>query len=275
MCAPNWDHLGDTSPLTLDTTPWPPPFVLQTCVSFSSMKPRTESVGNRRDRARREFPDPSAAPRNPRPTPTPTRIMLRTATVFALVGTSAALRPGTVPPARRTAMATTTGMSRRAALLACQHWRLCRARPQQLRHKWVPAAAAAAFRGRKHWVVGLLNCRNSHRSPRVSLGQRSSNVSPLATSGSTTCCKTGRRRQRCASRDAKARRMRAVDAGVIHHRPVLHGLQIHGRSSLSCWRLDAAGVVVESDSDFEKFTIAMEKWNNQADDGNVMAYVSS
>jgi len=32
---------------------------------------------------------------------------------------------------------------------------------------------------------------------------------------------------------------------------------------------------VKSDADFDKFTVALEKWNKQADDGNVMAYVSS
>mgnify|MGYP006936383589 CR=1 FL=1 len=36
-----------------------------------------------------------------------------------------------------------------------------------------------------------------------------------------------------------------------------------------------AATLVKSDDDFEKYTLAMEKWNNQADDGNVMAYVSS
>lgn len=36
-----------------------------------------------------------------------------------------------------------------------------------------------------------------------------------------------------------------------------------------------ASSLVKSDEEFEKYTIAMEKWNNQADDGNVMAYVSS
>ena len=30
-----------------------------------------------------------------------------------------------------------------------------------------------------------------------------------------------------------------------------------------------------SDGDFEKYNTAMEKWNNKADAGNVMAYVSS
>jgi len=36
-----------------------------------------------------------------------------------------------------------------------------------------------------------------------------------------------------------------------------------------------ASTLVKSDADFEKYTVALEKWNNQADDGNVMAYVSS
>ena len=36
-----------------------------------------------------------------------------------------------------------------------------------------------------------------------------------------------------------------------------------------------ASSLVESDRDFERLTVLMEKWNNKADDGNVMAYVSS
>jgi len=36
-----------------------------------------------------------------------------------------------------------------------------------------------------------------------------------------------------------------------------------------------ASTLVESDADFEKFNAAMEKWNQKADAGNIMAYVSS
>lgn len=32
---------------------------------------------------------------------------------------------------------------------------------------------------------------------------------------------------------------------------------------------------IESDADFDKFTLLLERWNLKADDGNVMAYVSS
>jgi len=32
---------------------------------------------------------------------------------------------------------------------------------------------------------------------------------------------------------------------------------------------------IESDEDFEVYNTAMERWNNKADSGNVMAYVSS
>lgn len=36
-----------------------------------------------------------------------------------------------------------------------------------------------------------------------------------------------------------------------------------------------AATLVKTDEDFEKYNEAMEKWNNKADSGNVMAYVSS
>ena len=36
-----------------------------------------------------------------------------------------------------------------------------------------------------------------------------------------------------------------------------------------------ASSLIGSDADFERYTAAMEKWNNKADSGNVMAYVSS
>ena len=36
-----------------------------------------------------------------------------------------------------------------------------------------------------------------------------------------------------------------------------------------------ASALVQTDADFERYTVAMEKWNNKADSGNIMAYVSS
>ena len=36
-----------------------------------------------------------------------------------------------------------------------------------------------------------------------------------------------------------------------------------------------ASTMVQSDKDFERYNEAMDKWNEKADAGNVMAYVSS
>ena len=71
-------------------------------------------------------------------------------------------------------------------------------------------------------MVGLLNCQ-LHCSPRVTWAEELKRLA-LATSRSTTCCKLGEG-DNGVHQGMPKQTYEAVDVSVIHHRPVLHGLQ--------------------------------------------------
>lgn len=203
--------------------------------------------------------------------------MLRTATVFALVGTSAALRPGTVPPARRTAMATTTGMSRRAALLAMPALAALQGTPSAIAAQVGAGGGGGGLQGQETLGGGppklpkLAPLTKGEPGPeelkRLAFGYQRLDYLLQNWEKETTVCIKG-----CQSKTYEGcgcQRDPIIVQSYMGYKSMDDPLFRAGDLMLR------ASSLVESDSDFEKFTIAMEKWNNQADDGNVMAYVSS